>query len=165
MSACTWHVDSVELLRNLIGDVEDTPIYSDERLTRVLIAAAFQLTRELSFEQEFVVSISGQTITPDPTDIDGGTSNPDFINLMVIKAACIIDTGSAISAANNAFAGKDKQTSWDFKGKAQSTLALLEKGWCAAYKMALDDYLYGNNTLCAAVTGPFRAYSKNFRLG
>lgn len=157
----SWQVPCIELLRVLINDLEDTPTYSDARLIRVLTVAAFQVLRECDFPQNFTVDIVASDITPDPTDEDGGTNNDDFINLMCLKAACIIDTGAAIQAANNATAGKDTVSSWDLKGVAQHTIDLLSKGYCATYSSALDDYLSGDGVICAAVMGPFRTMARS----
>lgn len=157
-----WQSDSTELLRVLVNDMDCTQLYSDERLTRVLIASAYQLLRLASFNQPFIVNVGQQSITPDPTDIVNSTNDENFINLMCLKAACIIDTGSAIKAANNAIAGRDLDVSFDFKGTAVSTLSLLEKGWCATFEEAYDAYLDGSGIVSAAVMTPFRVRARQF---
>jgi hypothetical protein len=157
-----WQTDATELLRVLINDLDCTQTYSDERLLRVLIASSYQLLRKAAFSQSFVVNISKQTITPDPTDTTNGTNDENFINLMCLKAACIIDTGSAIKAANNAIAGKDLDVAFDLKGVATSTLALLDKGYCATFEAAFDEYLAGSGVISAAVMGPFRIFARNY---
>ncbi len=156
-----WQVPSVQMLRVLTNDLEETPTYSDDRLTDVLIISGFQLLRAAKFSQDFVVDINEQTILPDPLDVVGNTNDYDFINLMCIKAACIIDTGSAIKAASLAVSTKDFDMAVDLKGVATSTLALLSKGWCATYETLLDDFLSGNGVLVAAVTGPFRTRARS----
>ena len=130
--AFTWQDDCIELLRVLINDMDEEPTYNNERLVRVLIAAAFTALKEASFSQSFVV------------------------NLICLKAACIIDTGAAILAVNNSVVVKDMVFSADLKETGKNALALLEKGYCKTYEGALDSYLYGNSALCAAVMGPFR---------
>lgn len=153
----TWQHDCIELLRVMINDLSDTePIYSDSRLARVLVVAAFQLNTEVDFTQEYTIDLSQQLISPDPTDLEGQTRNDNFVNLMCLKAACIIDTGSAVLAAQNAMSVKDMVFQADLRGVADSTLALLKEGWCKTYKEVVDDYLYGTTTACAAVMGPFR---------
>lgn len=152
----SWEPSSVELLRVLINDVEETPTYNDDRLIRALIVAGYQVLRVVDFSQNFVVDIQEQTITPDPTDTENQTNDEDFINLMCLKAACIMDMGAARQAAGGAFAGKDLVSAFDFKGVATSTLALIEKGWCAVFDESLDNYLDSNGVLSAAVMSPFR---------
>ena len=158
-----WQHDCVELLRVLIGDMNEVPNYTDERLERVLLASAHLLVKEASFTQNFVVDMSMQSITPDPTDRVNQTNDEDFVNLMCVKAACIIDTGSAILAAQNAISIKDMVFSADLRGTSESTLALLKAGWCKTYDQLLSDYIYSGNIACAAVMGPFRTIA--FRYG
>lgn len=161
MAAAAWHTSSLELLRNLINDVNDTNyLYQDTRLIKLLVVAGFQVLREADFSQDFVVDIAAQDITPDPTDTTTGTNDEDFINLMCLKAACILSHGAAILASEKAVAGKDMNSSWDLKGVAENTITLLKEGWCKVYDAALDDYIYGDGTIGAAVTGPFRTRSR-----
>lgn len=160
--AISWETDCVELLRNLVNDVDEPQRYSDDRLTRVLVVAAFQLLRVASFPQNFTVDISQQSVSPDPTDRDAQTNNDNFVDLMCLKAACIIDTGAACLAAQTAVSTKDLTTQVDLRGVAASTLALLEKGWCSAYEESLTRYLDGDGSISAAVMGPFRLRARNF---
>lgn len=156
----SWEPSSTEILRVMINDLETTPTYSDDRLMRVLIVAGYQVLRIVDFPQNFVVDIQEQTIVPDPTDIVNQTNNDDFIDLMCLKAACIIDTGTASLAAQSAVAGKDLVSSWDLRGVAASTLALLEKGWCATFEEAIDNYLNNHGIVSAAVMSPFRTRAR-----
>jgi hypothetical protein len=160
--AISWEMDCVELLRNLINDVAEPQRYTDDRLTRALVVAAFQVLRRADFSQDFIVDISQQLITPDPTDRDGGTNDEDFVNFMCLKAACIIDTGAAMLAAQSAFTAKDMVTQVDLRGVATSTLAILEKGYCSTFETLLGEYIDGNNFVSAAVMGPFRLNARNF---
>ena len=163
MATGIWQRETLEILRVFINDLEDTPTYSDERLLKVITVSGYQLLREATFTQDYVVDIIAQSILPDPSDVVNSTNDENFINLICLKAACIIDTGSAIKAANNAIAGKDTSgVSFDLGGVATGTLALLKDGWCAAYKAALDDHLMGDGFVSAAVVGPFRTMARNF---
>ena len=153
----SWQIPCIELLRHLINDLDTSNLtYTDTRLQRLLIVAAFQVACEVDFSQDFVIDIAGHSITPDPTDTANGTNDENFVNLMCLKAACILSNGAAILAANNAVAGKDTVSSWDLKGVAEHTIALLKEGWCKVYKEALEDYMTGDGTVGAAVMGPFR---------
>lgn len=68
--------------------MSSTPTYTDDRLTRLLIVSALQLTQEVSFDTSYTVDISLSTITPDPSDAD--TKDNAFINLLCLKAASIL---------------------------------------------------------------------------
>jgi hypothetical protein len=158
-----WEEELLLILRALINDLDSTR-YSDDSLIKVLLVAAFQVAREpVSFTQDFEVSVVNETITPDPCDTANNTDDADFVNLACLKAACIIDTGSAILAANNAVAGKDMNAvQFDLKGVASATLALLKQGWCATYKESLTDYIYGTNSIGRVVMGPFRTFACSY---
>lgn len=160
--ALSWQTDCVEILRNLINDVEEPRRFSDDRLTRVLVVGAFQLLRNASFNQSFVVDVSQQLISPDPTDRDAGTNDENFVNLICLKAACIIDSGAATLAAQKAFSVKDMVTQVDLRDVATATLALLDKGYCADFDEILNNYLSGDGALCAAVVSPFRTRNRNY---
>ena len=153
--ATTWETETVELLRVLIDDLADTPTYSDEKLQRLLLVAAFQVVREVTFDKTFTVNLTEQTLEPDPTA--AATLNKDLVNLMCLKAACIMDRGAAAKAAGKAVAGKDMNAvQFDLRGVAESTIRLLKEGWCAVYKEVVFDYISGTGNLGQAVLGPFR---------
>lgn len=74
----------IKLTRAILGDL-DSVKYSDQRLNDVVIVAAFYLQSVASFTDVYTVSITTNTITPDPTDAT-------FITLCAYKAACLIST-------------------------------------------------------------------------
>lgn len=159
--AMAWETDCIELLRVLIDDMTTSPTYDNVKLKRLLVVAAYQINNEATFSQDFTVDIAAQTISPDPTDSD--TLDENFVNLMCLKAACIMDRGAARKAAGKGIAGKDMNAvQFDLRGVSQYTIELLSKGYCAAYSEALTDYLYGNNSIGRAVMGPFRLYAQGY---
>lgn len=153
-----WQDDMTEILRVLVNDTEDTPTYSDSKLERVLVVAAFQVIRELEFSQDFVVNVAQTSITPDPTAT--ATKDESFVNLVTIKAACIIDRGSAVVAAGRAISVRDGGSSVDLRGVFGAKLQLLQKGWCAVYEDAKLEYQAGQVRVAGAVVmTPFRLFS------
>lgn len=151
-----WADDGVLILRELVADPEGTtPIYTDDRLSRVLVIAAMQVTQEVTFSRDYSISISNVTITPDPTDPN--TADESFMNLICLKSAAILDRGAAILASRRAIMARDGSASVDLRGQAQSWLKLLEKGWNAVYEDARLAYILGTSLVAgAAVMGPFR---------
>lgn len=153
-----WEDDMPEILRVMVNDLEDTPTYSDEKLLRVLVVAAFQVLRELTFAQTYTVNIQNQTISPDPTA--SATLEESFVNLVTIKAACILDRGSAVTAASRAISVRDGGSAVDLRGVFGANLKLLEKGWCAVYEQEKLAYQAGQTRVAgAAVMTPFRVYA------
>lgn len=146
--------EMTELLRVMLLDFDSTK-YTDENLTRVLMVAAFQVSQELDFDNDYSVNIVGVDISPDPTDTD--TRDDAFINLTCIKAACIIDRGSAAIAASQAISVRDGSSAIDLRGPLQGKLALLKDGWCKVYEDAKYEHQRGDGVIAGiAVTTPFR---------
>lgn len=86
-----WKLECTEMVRHLINDVSDTPIYSDSRLYRLLVISALQMSQEVSFNTTYTIDISLGTISPDPSA--EATKDNAFINLLCLKAAVILLDG------------------------------------------------------------------------
>lgn len=153
-----WEDDMLTMLRVLVNDQAETT-YSESSLLKTLVVAAFQVNQELDFTYDFVVSISNETIQPDPTAT--ATKDESFVNLTCLKAACLIDRGSAMVAANRAIAVRDGSSAIDLRGVIQSKLKLLEKGWCAVYEDAKFEYQKDQHSVAGAIVmTPFRMYAQ-----
>ena len=156
-----WQDDMNSILRVLISDddeVEADRTFSDDKLERVLIVAAFQVSYELDFDNTYVINIANSTISPDPTLT--ATKDESFTNLVTLKAACILDRGSANIAANRAIAVKDADSAIDLRRIFISKLELLKQGWCAVYEDTKLEYQMSSNQVAgAAVMTPFRLFA------
>jgi hypothetical protein len=160
-----WDDSATVILRALVDDLDPaTQRYTDARLLQVLAVAAFLVDREVDFDTAYAIDVEAKTITPDPED------DEDFLNLMALKAACIIDNGSAIVAAGRAIAVRDGSSSVDLRGIAEARLGVLKHGWCAAYKEARQDFIRqqsgvsrsGATTAGAVILTPFRLYARGY---
>lgn len=152
-----WQAETIEILRALIDDMDDeNPTYTDEKLERVLLVAAFQVNIEAEFTTDYTVNIQGSELDPDPTDPD--TTDDSFVNLMCLKAACIIDRGRAITASEQAVSIKEFSTNVNLTTIAAARQKLLEKGgWCPVFDEQLTKHqLSAQGIVGAAVLGPFR---------
>lgn len=151
-----WQDVMLGLLRPMVNDMASAT-YNDDTLEQVLVVAAFQVLREpLSFAFDYTADVENTDITPDPTDSD--SQDDAFVNLVAIKAACIVDTGSAAGAATQAIMVKDGASMIDLRGALAGKLALLRQGWCATYKEAKFEHQSGS-LAGAAVMTPFRLYA------
>ncbi len=83
-----WETEIVEQVRVIINDIESPQVYSDTRIERASIIAAAQSIKEINYNTNYLVDITLQTITPDPTELD--PKDLDFINLVSLKCACLI---------------------------------------------------------------------------
>ncbi len=137
-----------------IGSEPIVYIYPDTRLQELLLVSA-QLVQPLaSFPNAYTVNISELLLTPDPTALN--TRDDSFINLVLIKSACIIDNSEARLAAGKGVLLKDDKTTVDARTQALTKLDILKRGWCVNFNDALYAYMLGNVSLGMAITGPFR---------
>lgn len=154
-----WQDTMTAILRVMLNDIASVT-YTDDTLEQTLCVAAFQVASGMK-EFEFKVDMVNIDISPDPTD--DATLNDSFTNLVCIKAACIVDTGSAAKAAGQAIAVKDGTSSIDLRGALAGKLALLEKGWCSVFKDAKFNYqVQSIEAAGAAVMTPFRIFAHGY---
>ena len=157
-----WDDEMVAIVRTMVNDTSDTPTYSDDRLEGALVVAARLVNMELDFPVDYKANASAGSITPDPT-VTSATAARDenFINLVCVKAACVIDRGSAILAAGQAILVKDGTSLVDLRDTWKAKLGLLSKGWCAVYEQLKAEYAASQQEAAvgAAILAPFRLYS------
>jgi hypothetical protein len=156
-----WQDEMTPTLRVMLGDVDETsPTYSDDRLEQLLALAAKQVSSEARFDQAFVGNVENALITPDPTA--AATKDDNFVNLVTIKACCIMDLADARVAANRALLVKDGNSAVDLSKVSAEKRALLSKGWCAVYADAKFEYQNARTSGVAGalIIGPFRLYAQ-----
>jgi len=155
-----WQAEMITLLRVLVDDLSSPYTYTDGRMTQVLAIAAQLVTAELNFPYDFQVNIQALTITPNPTDRTG-TRDDNFINLVCIKAACLIERGESRKSVGQSIAIRDGSSSIDLRGSMDGRLKLLEKGWCAVYEDTKLEYQASRNGAIAgaAIMTPFRVFA------
>jgi hypothetical protein len=152
-----------EYLRVLVSDIpneeDDHCQYSDKRLQRVILVAARQVLSILTFHHRYHVDIGGMCITPDPT------ADPHvdvaFVNLVCLKAACLIDRAEAAAASKQGIAVRDGASSVDLRGNLQGRLKLLDSpsGNCEGYAQAKLEYQAGLvDRAGQAIMGPVRTF-------
>ena len=59
----SWKVDLVVMLRSLVGDL-DSEKFTDERLRQVITVGAYNVLNDADFSNDYVVSISSLSISP-----------------------------------------------------------------------------------------------------
>lgn len=155
-----WQAEMITLLRVLVDDLASPQTYTDGRLTQVLAVAAQIVSTELNFANDFKVNIQALTIEPNPTD-RSSTRDDNFINLVCIKAACLIERGETRKSVGQGIAIRDGSSSIDLRGSMDGRLKLLEKGWCSVYEDTKLEYQTGRNGSIAgaAIMTPFRVFA------
>lgn len=127
--------DTLIYVRHLIDDTnEDDYEYSDDRLIVLIFVAAAYVNNDIS--AGYTISLCNKTIDSEPSS--------NFINLVSLKAACMLMRSSQTSWARNDFKVSDGPTTVDLKGAADKTKAAADS-LCDQYERAKIDYLMGRS--------------------
>jgi hypothetical protein len=149
-----WQIEDPIIIRNLINDLDSTPTYSDDRIIQLSTVAARYVIGDANFPTEYTVDIINQTISPDPSD--PSTRDIDFVGLLSLKAACILDqstfrTKAALEGIRTALGSANLSV----QGNLAGYKTLLDQGPCALYDELVLDYNIGNATAISAILSPF----------
>lgn len=150
-----WQTELIELVRGLIFDLGDSPDFTDEQLTRVIMVSASLVSKSANFTNNFKVDISEQTISPDPSASD--TKDVDFLNLTALRAACMLDIGKARIESANSISIKDDKNSVNMSNLGNNYLRILELGYCKIYEQSVREYKFDGGSFTAeGILSPFR---------
>lgn len=138
------------MIRALINDL-DSVSFTDDRLELLAAVAGQYVNQDL--ETNYTIDILGQDIMPDPVDEHDNI----FINLLAVKAACLIDHGNLRMRA--ALAGLEAKAGFaSLKVGGDSFGAykdIINLGPCGMYVAMLDDYKMGSGSICHFILSPF----------
>lgn len=152
----SWQTDMLGILRVYIDDLCNPYRFDDTRLLSVLMVAARNVLRDgpSSFSNSYNIDIANKNIYPDPS------ADYAFVDLIVLKAGCLIDHTEARRAAKNAgFIVNEFASKIDTKGLADARFKIIEVGMCKTYEDSLFNYLTGQSTQAGlAILSPFRTY-------
>lgn len=83
-----WQDEMSTMVRYIVNDTDtSSPTFSDERIETSILVAAQLVNNEIDFSQTYTIDVEGGSITPDPTS---GTRDNNFINIVSLRAGCII---------------------------------------------------------------------------
>ena len=149
----SWQGQLSTITRYLVDDIDSTKYkYSDSRIETTIVVASQFVTLEVDLENTYTINVEQCSLSPDPTD--AGTKDDAFINLVCLKAACIIVGSEVRSESGNAISIKDGPSAIDLRGVA-STLVVLYKDLCEKYDKLLLDYRAGRSIAGQAILGPY----------
>lgn len=147
-----WQEEITTIVRVLVNDIGPNYTYSDERILQCIVVASKYVQFDVVLDHSYEVDVINQTITPDPT-VDNDNI---FIDLVALKASCIIDQsnfrtkavleglraslGPASLAVNNNLAG------WK---------EILNHGPCALYDSLVEHWDVANASAIRAILSPF----------
>lgn len=149
-----WRNEITLLIRSLINDFDETPMFSDERICQLAMVAAQHLVLEIEFNNKYTIDILNQDILPDPTSQDSRDIN--FVGLWGLKSACLLDQSSVRTKAHlegiSTSLGPAKlNVSNGFNGYKM----LIEQGPCKMYQELKQQHILGDSSRIRAVLSPF----------
>jgi|3_EtaG_2_1085321.scaffolds.fasta_scaffold00069_22 hypothetical protein len=153
----TWEQTGLLMLRAILNDAGcGTGTYTTKRLQDLLITAAYFLPIDINFTSTYTVDVEANTISPDPisTTADG----QEFINFMVLRAACLADEGNfRTNALMQGVKARCGPAVIELNKYGEFLAELLTAGPCAAYETLKKEYnfSYEGGTIIRAVMSPF----------
>lgn len=151
-----WQIEIPIIVRNLINDLQSPPVYSDDRIQQLSVVAAQYVQQDLNLSIQYSIDIVNQTITPDPSD--PASRDVEFVGLIGLKSACILDqstfrTKAALEGIRTALGSASLSISGNLSG--YKTLLENDSSPCKLYEQLVLDYNIGNATAVSAVLSPF----------
>lgn len=147
-----WQTEIPIIVRTLINDLEDQPVYSDERLHQVIAVAARYVQFDVVLDHEYAIDVANVSITPDPT-ID---RDETFISIVSLKAACIIDQSALRTrAATEGIRTALGPALLSVNGNLEGFKLILQMGPCAAYDELVSHWDVAQATTARAILSPF----------
>lgn len=148
-----WSSEMVTILRVMVNDLSSPYTFSDGRLQQTILASAQLVQHELTFAQTYTVDIPNSGLSPDPTVSPRDNA---FINLILLKSACLIDRGTTRTSLANGVKIVHGGDSIDTSVGSKSADILLSKGYCGAYEQAKLEYTTtGGGAAGEAILGPY----------
>lgn len=135
-----WQSEMNTIVRYLVDDTDSSNFtFSDERVETTILVAAQLVRKELDFNSDYTINIDGTTITPDPTD---DPRDENFVNLVSLKAACIILNSQYKTNSLNAVKVIDGPSTIDMT-KAADGLKAAADSICEQYEKAKKAHQLG----------------------
>jgi hypothetical protein len=150
-----WDSEMVVVLRHMIDDLADTPKYSDDRLSQLILVGAQFVKAENPFETDYTINIENGVLKPDPTA--SSTRDDSFINLTLLRSACLLASSGLGKSASLGILVVEGPNRFDNRG-ANAGKQLQVKTWCEAYADAKWEFVSASLTTPGeAIIGPYRS--------
>lgn len=148
----SWNIELPIIVRTLINDLSDNPMYPDDRLLQILAVAAKYVQFDVVLDHSYDVNVVNPDIIPDPT-IDNDSI---FISLTCLKAACMIDQSSVrTKAALEGIRAALGPAQLSVGGSLAGLQMILDHGPCATYDELTSHWDVAQATAIRAVLSPF----------
>ena len=161
----TWQQTSLLMLRTMLNDADcGEGTYTTKRLEDLLITAAYFLPIDLNFSTAYTINVESNTISPDPV---AQTDGVEFINFMVLRAACLADEGNfRTNALLQGVKARCGPAVIELNKYGEFLIELLTAGPCKAYEDLKKEYnfSYEGRKIIRAVMSPFASNDFDPRL-
>ena len=148
----SWQTEMTTLLRYVINDTDATSYeFTDSRLQTLIVSSAQMTLGVVDFPRDYNIDIPSTGITPDPT----AANDNGFINLVVLKSACMLADGEYRTASNKGIVIRDGPSSVDARALIASKQQIASDS-CAKYEKAELEFRLGNSNAGEAIIGPHR---------
>jgi|14BtaG_2_1085337.scaffolds.fasta_scaffold11485_4 hypothetical protein len=149
----SWQTEMVTILRSVVGDITTPYEFNDTSLQQLIVSSGQLMIQEVDFSKSYTFDHTTPDITPDPTD---ATRDEAFVNLVVLKAACLLGQGEWRRKSRQGFVVKDDVSSIDGRTASTDTKAWAED-LCDKYARAVLEYKMGNSKPGTSIIGPHNA--------
>ena len=147
-----WQEEIISIVRVLINDIGPDYTYSDERITQCILVASKYVQFDVVLDHSYEVDVINQTISPDPT-IDNDNI---FIDLVSLKAACIIDQSNfRTKAVLEGLRASLGPASLSVNNNLAGWKEILKHGPCALYDGLIEHWDVANASAIRAILSPF----------
>lgn len=154
-----WQTELVGILRQLINDTTTPYTFINSRLEQVTLVAAQLIQHNFDFSSTYTIDFDARSLSPDPTT---GTRDTGFMNLVVLKARCIIrENEYKLQSASAGWTVIDGPT----RVSTSDTLKGYKDMWeqaCKDFDTAKFEYAAGNLCPGEAILGPFASPTLTF---
>lgn len=148
----SWQTEIPIIVRTLVNDLGDQPVYSDDRVLQVIAVAAKYVQFDVVLEHSYSVDVANPNISPDPTE----DRDEIFISLVSLKAACIIDQSTLrTKAASEGIRAALGPASLSVAGNLEGWKMIIDKGPCAAYDELTSHWDVAQATTAVGILSPF----------
>lgn len=147
-----WLDEAIPMLRILIWDFAEEPEFTDSRLKEVLVTSVRLVQYDLG-TTDYTVSVKNQTVTPDilATEDDDG-----FLNLVILKSACLADMGQFRSRALlEGIRANCGPTGLAISGNLRGFETIIDKGPCLSYTELINQAVFSGTSVCKGIFSPF----------
>jgi hypothetical protein len=149
-----WEIEVPIIIRTLINDLADSPLYDDQRILQLAVVAAQYVLMEVNLDKDYYIDVVDIEITPDPSAPE--TRDTDFIGFIAMKSACLLDQSTfRTKAAGEGLRAALGPASLSVTGTLGGYKDILNLGPCKLYDQLVLDHNIGNATAVRAILSPF----------